>query len=87
MEAPALKIPCASARCFTGNHSPLLLTAPGHRPASPSPRRPRTTESVIMPLATAWAAAAKDQTTIDNTKPIRVPILSYNLPDKNLLAA
>ena len=49
MDAPELKIPCANALCFTGNHSPLLFTAPGHNPASPRPSSPRTIDKEITP--------------------------------------
>lgn len=53
IEAPELKIPCANALCFAGNHSPLLFTAPGHNPASPRPSNPRTIDNETTPLANA----------------------------------
>ena len=40
---PALKIPVARARSFLGNHSATVLIDAGKLPASPSPRRKRTT--------------------------------------------
>ena len=53
MDAPALKIPWAIARSFTGNHSPLLFTAPGQFPASPTPNNPLNIDKVMTPLANA----------------------------------
>jgi len=53
MDAPALKIPCAMARSLTGNHSPLLFTAPGQFPASPKPNKTLKTDNDTMPLAKA----------------------------------
>ncbi|MNE72737.1 hypothetical protein D3C80_1687040 [compost metagenome] len=50
MEAPALKIPCAMARSFSGNHSALLFTAPGQFPASEIPSVTRTNVNDITPL-------------------------------------
>src|SRR5690606_10424345 len=39
IEDPAPKIPCAIALSFAGNHSALLLVAPGQLPASLKPRK------------------------------------------------
>ena len=39
MAAPELKIPCAKALSFTGNHSAFPLAAPGQFPASDTPNK------------------------------------------------
>ena len=75
-EAPALKMPTASARSLTGNHSLAALIAPGQLPASPKPSTARHTRNDPADLENACMMAANDHTTIDKTKPIRVPITS-----------
>src|SRR5680860_716759 len=68
-EAPALNMPWAIARCFTGNHSPLLLTAPGQLPASPNPKSALKMVSENNPRAKACNTDATDQTRIETVKP------------------
>ncbi len=53
MAAPELKIPWARARSLVGNHSALLLAAPGQLPASATPRMERTMLKLIAPCANA----------------------------------
>ena len=52
-DAPALNSPCAIALSFIGNHSALLLTAPGQLPASEMPSVARKKPNESAPLATA----------------------------------
>ena len=80
-EAPELKIPWASARSLMGNHSALLLVAPGQFPASLTPSIARTSPSEATPRAAACSMIEIDQTTIARTNPRRVPIQSKILPN------
>lgn len=79
--APELKIPCASALSFVGNHSAFPFVAPGQLPASAIPKIDRNIPKLKTPAAKACKAVATDQTPIDNTKPNLVPIQSNILPN------
>ena len=74
--APVLKIPIPSARSRTGNHSPTTFAAPGQFPASPKPKAARKKPNAAAVRAVAWARAARDHTTIEKMKPLRVPMTS-----------
>src|SRR5579885_1635506 len=52
---PALKMPVASARSFSGNHSATLLIEAGKFPASPAPKKNRATPNDNALLASACA--------------------------------
>src|SRR3546814_6260118 len=78
-EAPALKMPCASARSREGNQSALALAAPGQLPASLTPSVARRKTSSGIERTSACAAIDRDQTTIERVKPIRVPIVVWSL--------
>src|SRR5690606_42093936 len=73
-------LPISRARSLIGNYSALALVAPGQFPASPKPSVKRKILSDTTDLATACSAMDTDQTTMDNKKPIRVPIMSKILP-------
>src|SRR3546814_12725831 len=75
-EAPALKMPCASARSREGNQSALALAAPGQLPASLTPSVARRKTSSGIERTSACAAIDRDQTTTERVKPIRVPLES-----------
>jgi len=79
-DAPALKIPCASARSREGNHSAFAFAAPGQLPASLIPSVARSTISKGIERTSAWAAIDSDQTTIEMVKPMRVPMASKMRP-------
>ena len=64
-----------------GNHSALLLVAPGQLPASPNARVKRIAASVAKLRVTACSMMETDQTTMASTKPSRVPIMSKILPN------
>ena len=81
MEAPALKMPCATARSLTGNHSALALVAPGQLPASPRPMTKRMALNAKTLRITACSATATDHTMMASTKPMRVPMASMILPN------
>ena len=85
--APVLKMPMASARSRTGNHSAIAFAAPGQLPASPNPSTKRQEAKLATERAAAWAAAAMDQTTIEIVKPIRVPTASNRRPESIWLTA
>ena len=78
--APELKIPCAKALSFVGNHSAFAFAAPGQFPASAIPKIYLNIEKLIIPCAKAWIIVANDHTPIDIANPIRVPIQSKILP-------
>ena len=79
-EAPAPKIPCAIARSFDGNHSALLLVAPGQLPASLKPSMALNMLNEKMDLAKACNAIDTLQALIEITIPILVPMASIILP-------
>ena len=75
--APVLKIPMPSARSRTGNHSPTTFAAPGQLPASPKPSAAAEDRELAERCARSRARAPpSDHTTIEKTKPRRVPITS-----------
>src|SRR5205085_11732134 len=74
--APLLKIAMPKARSRIGNHSATVFAAPGQFPASPNPNTNRNALRLARPRANAWAIAATDQSTIEQTKPNFVPTRS-----------
>ena len=77
---PALMMPMAVERSFTGNHSATARVAAGKPPPSPMPSRNRLTASVPTLVASPWLAQASDQNTMMTVKPRRVPRTSISLP-------
>src|SRR6185369_1497029 len=63
---PLLKMPEASARSRSGNHSATTFTPPGQFPASPIPSRNRQTPRLTAPLAKACNSAAADHHAMHN---------------------
>ena len=61
---PLLKMPLASARSRSGNHSATTLTPPGQLPASPIPSRNRNAPRLQGPVAKACSTAAPDHQTM-----------------------
>ena len=77
------------ARCLTGNHSPLLFTAPGQFPASPSPRSPLKIVSDTKPVDTeAIVAHSQSQTMVNGLNIVNVvdqlliPLFRSEVKDK-----
>src|SRR5438128_5878836 len=79
-EAPAPNIPCAMALSFAGNHSALLLVAPGQLPASLIPSMERKILKDMSDLATACNAMETLHAEMETTIPSLVPIASIILP-------
>src|SRR2546425_4310042 len=77
---PALKMPVASARSSLGNHSPMLLMAPGKLADSPRPSSARAAENAAVVRASAWPIAARLHTTTAVAKPRRTPTRSSQRP-------
>jgi hypothetical protein len=77
---PALMIPIAVERSWTGNHSATTRVAAGKPPPSPAPRRARLSASVATLTASPWLAQARDQKSMMTVKPRRVPRTSISFP-------
>ena len=75
-------MPWARARSLMGNHSALLLVAPGQLPASLTPSAARTSPRESTPRVAACSMMEIDQATIVSTNPSRVPIMSKILPNR-----
>ena len=78
---PLLKMPDASARSFSGNHSATTFTAPGQFPASPIPSRKRKAPRLNAPRASACSIAATDHQSTHRPYPSRVPRRSISGPE------
>ena len=66
---PALMMPIAVERSWTGNHSATARVAAGKPPPSPTPSSNRLTASMTTLVASPWLAQASDQNTMITMKP------------------
>ena len=77
---PALMMPMAVERSRTGNHSATALVAAGNPPPSPTPSNNLLAASMAKLAANPWLAQARDQNTMIDRNPRRVPNASISLP-------
>ena len=80
MAVPALKMPTARARSFTGNHSLTALTPAGMLAASVTPSSARKNASCGSERARACSMLAIDQPVANSISPRRVPSQSTMRP-------